>query len=233
MSNAVDQAIEQIDFSPLQGRKVYLETKYLDSIKGFGIVNAGYITSSLRQQLASVRCLIQDKREQADIIVEPRVGALGTDGHEVTYGIPQTSALSTATAAITSTPLMPAIPEISFGKQDAHSGVAKIIVFAFERETKHPVWQSGVAQAESDCNHTWFLGIGPFQRGSIHDDVRFAGKRLTRHEENTQPSAPTLSYAFEHVFQTKRPTDDGIDVIPSTTENEKNIQQASHEEAEN
>ena len=98
ISDAVDQAISQIDFRYLEGRKVFVDTLYLRSVKGVGFVNSDYIISSLRQQLTAANCLIQDDRESADVIVEPRVGALGTDGHEVVYGLPQSAAITSAAA---------------------------------------------------------------------------------------------------------------------------------------
>ena len=167
MSDAVDQAINQIDFNSLTGQKVYLDTQYLKPVSGGGPVNADYIISSLRQQMTAARCLVQEYLDDADIVIEPRVGALGTDGHEVTYGIPQNSSITNAATALSGSPTIPVLPEISFGRNDALSGVAKIIVFAYDRETKQPVWQSGIAQAESSSNSTWILGAGPFQKGSI------------------------------------------------------------------
>lgn len=177
MSDAVDQAIGQIDFQRLRGEKVFLDTQYLNSVKGVGFVNSEYIISSLRQQLTGARCLIQDARETADIIVEPRVGALGTDGHEVVYGIPQSGSIASAAAILSSSPI-PAIPEISIGKSNAQSGIAKVIVFAYDRETRRPVWQSGIAKAESTSSNNWYFGAGPFQKGSIYEGMRFAGQKL-------------------------------------------------------
>ena len=51
ISDAVDRSVSQIDFRPLSGKKVYLDTQYVRSIKGPGFVNADYIISSLRQQM--------------------------------------------------------------------------------------------------------------------------------------------------------------------------------------
>jgi len=198
VSDAVDQAIETLDFSSISGKTVYLDTQFVAPIKGSGIVNSHYIISSLRQQLAAANCFIQENRDTAEVIVEPRVGALGTNGHEVTYGIPQTNNLSTAAALVSSAPVMPAIPEISLGRSDEQSGIAKISVFAYDRETRLPIWQSGIAKAESTSKNTWLLGAGPFQRGSIYDGVRFAGKDLNQNEHRS--SGPKIDYASEYVF---------------------------------
>lgn len=177
ISDAVDQAVSQIDFSSLSGHTVFVDTQYLQSVKNVGFVNSEYIISSLRQQLTAASCFIQDTKESADIVVEPRVGALGTDGHEVIYGLPQSGSIVNAASAFAGSPL-PAIPEISIGKNHAQSGIAKLIVFAYDRESSRPIWQSGIAKAESTSSNSWFLGAGPFQKGSIYDGTRFAGQKL-------------------------------------------------------
>ena len=82
ISDAVDRAVEDIDFSYLSGDLVYLDTTYLKSVRGNGYANTDYIVSSLREQMAAAGCRIEDSKEKAKIIVEARVGALGTDGHE-------------------------------------------------------------------------------------------------------------------------------------------------------
>ncbi len=197
MSDAVDNAIAQIDFRVLHGQKVFVDTLYLHSVAGVGFVNSEYIISSLRQQLTAAQCLIQDSRETADVIVEPRVGALGTDGHEVVYGIPQSGSLASAAAALSSSPLPP-IPEISFGKSNAQTGIAKVIVFAYDRETREAIWQSGVARAESTSRNTWYLGAGPFQKGSIHEGTRFAGQEIPPPPTFEQIANEKLSLPFQN-----------------------------------
>ena len=43
MSNAVDLTVGNLDFSDIAGEKVYLDSKYVVPVKGFGFVNANYI----------------------------------------------------------------------------------------------------------------------------------------------------------------------------------------------
>ncbi|MCH2180415.1 MAG: hypothetical protein MK108_00280 [Mariniblastus sp.] len=202
MSDAVDSAINRIDFSHLSNRSVFLDTTYLRPVRGIGFVNSDYIISSLRQQLTAARCKIQDQREKAEIIVEPRVGALGTDGHEISYGMPQqqTGQIATAAAALTSAPLLPALPELSFARLDAQQGIAKVMVFAYERESMQPIWQSGVAKSESTSRNSWWFGAGPFQKGTIYDGTRFAGSRLSP-EEKKLLSESTIPLTDEHLFR--------------------------------
>lgn len=194
ISDAVDLAVEQIDFSFLADEDIFLDTKFIQGAKGTGFANTNYIVSALREQMSSAGCRVHDDRDAAKIIVEPRIGALGTDGHEVTYGIPQTGAITSAAAALSSAPLVPSLPEISFGKSDKQLGIAKIELFAYDRETRVAVWQSGLRQSESTCVNTWVMGAGPFQKGSIYNGFRFAGKKINK----AAPQSPTILADFKN-----------------------------------
>lgn len=178
-SHAVDEAIADIDFQPLRGEKVYLDPRYLQNVKGAGFVNAEYITSSIRQQMNAAGCLLQDKAEEADFVVEARVGALGTEGHTVTYGIPSNNAVSSAAALFPTAPPVPTIPEIALAKKSNTIGGAKIALFAYHRESRQPIWQSGIAQSMGTARDTWLLGAGPFQGGNIYNRAQFAGASLS------------------------------------------------------
>ncbi|MFN7450507.1 MAG: DUF6655 family protein [Pirellula sp.] len=197
MSDAVDSTITKMDFRPLSGQKIFLDTTYVAAagkvIPGVpmpaNLVTSDYIISALRQQLTAAGCMLVDNREAADLVCEARCGALGTDGHSVTYGLPANNFLSTATAVLPGTPVLPAIPEISVAKREMKSAAAKIAVFAYDRETREPVWQSGIAQAGSSARDTWVLGVGPLQQGSIYGGSRFAGKKFRPSSMSTDQSS--------------------------------------------
>ena len=236
ISDAVDKAIDQIDFSTLEGKKVYLDSRYISSLSTNLFIESNYVISSLRQQLTASGAMIQDDREQATLIVEPRVGALGADGHDVTYGVPQSGALSSAVSVVSGSSI-PIIPEISLGRTDAQAGVAKLVVFAYDRETREPVWQSGLAKAESTSSNTWILGAGPFQKGTIHKGVRFAGKKIDPPLAHMQRSAREpdkavipdgLHYDQAYVFQ-RTPAAVPEKVEPAIHKDSA-VQQASFEE---
>lgn len=213
MSDAVDTTISKIDFRPLAGYKVFLDTTYVVSagkaIPGvpvpFNLVNSDYVISGLRQQLTAAGCMLVDTKDNAEIICEARCGALGTDGNNVTYGLPASNLLSSASSMIASAPPIPTIPEISIAKREMKSAAAKIAVFAYDRETREPLWQSGVAQAGSNARDTWFLGMGPLQYGTIYNGTRFAGKRVGRRklvndELPTAKLANGVDHRGQHIF---------------------------------
>lgn len=170
VSDAVDQSIHKIDFSGLAGKDVYLDCKYLKSVRSVGFVNADYVISSLREQMTIAGCRLQESAAQAELIAEVRVGCLGSDCHEVNYGIPGSQALNQTASLLASAPL-PSVPEISIAKTDSCSAAAKISLFAYERESREPIWESGPSQATSLAKSTWVLGAGPFQEGDIYQDA--------------------------------------------------------------
>jgi hypothetical protein len=186
VSNAVDQAVSQLDFRPLAGKMVYFDPQYLD-----GTVDRGYLISSLRQHLLACGCILQEDRTKATYVVEARSGGVGTDRNSLLVGIPQMT-------IPTFVPGQPSnIPEIPFAKKTDQKGIAKIAVFAYNRETGRPVFQSGTLQAVSTAKDTWLLGAGPFQRGTIRDGTEFAGVPLhflligeREGNENPPPTVP-------------------------------------------
>lgn len=187
MSDAVDRAVAQIDFHDLAGQQVYFDHKFvvntkdpafIGNTKGLGFVNAEYIISSLRQQMVAADLRLVDKIEDANYVVEARLGAVGVDNNEVVYGLPANNGISGAASLVPNTPALPSIPELSVARKVLQVGAAKIGVFAYDRATRVPVWQAGISQATSSAKDTWVLGVGPFQQGTIYRDTQFAGSKL-------------------------------------------------------
>jgi hypothetical protein len=205
MSNAVDRTIEQVDFRVLAGRKVFLDTRHLKIVKGMGFVNADYIISSLRQQMFASHARLVESSTEADVVVEARVGTLGTDEHDITYGVPASSTISTAASLVPNAPTIPAIPELSLARRTIQLGGAKVALFAYDQKTKRPIWQSGVKMAMSDARSFWILGAGPFQRGTIFEGTQFAGSQLQvssilGDSEDKPDEEPRVAYGDEYVF---------------------------------
>jgi hypothetical protein len=178
ISDSVDRSVAKIDFEPLRGQKVYLDTKYMTVSRPQGFVGPEYVISSLRQQMMAHDLRLMEKPEEADIIVEARCGVLGNDGHDVSFGIPAGPQMVSTAAALSGYPMPPALPEISLAKRMDQMGATKVAVFAYDRQTKEPVWQSGIATSMTNAKDYWFLGVGPIQRGSVYGGTRFAGDPL-------------------------------------------------------
>jgi hypothetical protein len=170
ISSAIDEAVSRIDFSVLEDKTVFLDSQYLDLL----VVDKGYLISSVRQVLLASGCLLQEDRTKATYVIELRAGGIGTDRHDVLIGLPQ---MTIPTFYLTQG--LPAqTPELAVAKSTKQIGGAKIEVFAYNRLTGQPVWQSGIAQHKTLTKHRWLLGIGPFQSGTILNGTKLAGEPI-------------------------------------------------------
>jgi hypothetical protein len=175
VSQAADNAVAQIDFSPLAGKTVFLDAT---GVPEKDVVDKGYVVSLVRQQIVANGALLEDEKSRAEYVVDLRVGGLGTDRHTMLVGTP-------AVQLPTVLPGLPTnIPEIAVLKKNDQRGIAKIGVFAYNRITGRALWQSGTVQADSRAKDTWFLGAGPFSHGSIRKSTELAGEPL--------PTVPSL-----------------------------------------
>lgn len=170
ISDAIDRAVSRIDFRALAGKQVYLDATPIQRA-----TDASYLVSTLRQHMLASGCILRDERDKADYVVEIRAGAVGTDRSELLFGVP-----ATKIPQVVPMPGVPSsIPEFKLATRTEQRAVAKIALFAYNRHTGRPVWQSGIIPVESKAKDLWVLGAGPFQQGTIYDGTNFAGDRLS------------------------------------------------------
>jgi len=201
ISEAVDQAVASIDFSPLSGRRVFFDTQFIDGATMGPMGNIKYTISSLRQQMIAYDLRLQDKADTADFIVEGRVGVLANDGYEVTYGIPGNAAAASATVLLpTPVPVpAPGMPELSIGRRNHQAGTAKVGLFAYDRATREPVWQSGIKRGGSDVRDTWFMGLGPYHYRPSRNKTFWASRNAVHQTEVA--AEPLAAYNGPLVFE--------------------------------
>jgi hypothetical protein len=167
LTNAWDSALAKVDFRPLTGVPVYIDTTNVSA------VDQGWVVSSLRQALLTQGALLRAKPEQAQWIVEARVGAYGTDAYNAMVGIPQTTVPPTLTGMPTGT-----IPEIALFKKSHQEAVAKLALFAYDRASGQLVWSSGTILATSSARDLYVGGVGPIQGGTIRGGTKFIGTKI-------------------------------------------------------
>jgi hypothetical protein len=180
LTNAWDSALQKVDFRPLTGVPVYLDSTNVTA------VDQGWVVSSLRQALLMQGVLLRQKPEQAQWIVEARVGAYGTDAYNWLVGISQTTVPPTFTGMPSGT-----IPEIPLIKKSDQSGVAKLALFAYDRASGQLVWTSGTMVAVATAKDVHVLGVGPIQSGSIRGGSNLMGVRLPIPSESGPGSDPS------------------------------------------
>jgi hypothetical protein len=154
VSNAVDQALNKVDFSTLSGTAVYVEDKQLDC------VDKGYILGSIRHRLLRNNAQLVAKPEDATVILEVRSGGVGTDMAHSFLGIPSIVL-----------PGMLTIPEVKLINRESQKAVAKIGMVTYDAKTRQILGEGGVSSAKSDDNNTYVFGIGPFQNGTLRKEV--------------------------------------------------------------
>lgn len=154
ISNAVDQALGKVDFTPMAGRKVMVEEKYLDS------VDKGYIVSSIRHNVLHAGGHLTAKPEEADIILELRSGGVGTDISDAFLGVPGISL-----------PGMVALPDLKLITRSRQSAFAKLGIVAIDAKTQQELPVGGVSLAMSDDNNWYVMGVGPYRQGTVEKEV--------------------------------------------------------------
>ncbi len=213
LSDAVDRSIAQIDFRPLAGHTVFFDTTYLKTVKNDSFVNADYVISGMRQQIMAAGCLIQETINDAEIVIEGRIGTLGMDDHRLTYGVPENNSLGAAASFISPAPSMPSIPEIAVARRESREGASKVAAFAYDRASRQAVWQSGLSRANSTARDTWVLGVGPFRQGTIRRETKFADGRLLKFRRKELPppplvdinGVPPVNFATSNLFPLSAP----------------------------
>lgn len=195
LSNAIERAVNDMDFSVLEGKDVYFDPQYLK-----GVSDEGYIISSIRQRLLAEGALLKATRDDAVYVVEARAGTVGTNRQDVLIGVPQVTLPTGAVMAGAPS----AIPEIPLAKKTQQRGIVKLAAFAYNQVTGQAVWQSGTYPITADARDTWIFGTGPFQHGSIYTGTSFAGQRMRlfggRSKPELQVPAPGLSVTAASTF---------------------------------
>lgn len=155
ISNAVDQALSKVDMAPFQGANIFIEDKYLDC------VDKGYLVGSIRHRAMVNGAQVVGKPEDADVVLELRSGAIGTDTSDSFVGTPELVL-----------PGMLTLPEVRLISRNNQSAVAKIGIVAYDAKTRQLLGEGGVSSSQSRDNNWYVLGIGPYQNGELQKEIR-------------------------------------------------------------
>jgi hypothetical protein len=154
LSNAVDQSLDKIDFTPLSGQKVLVDDKYLEC------VDKNYVVGSVRHRVLNAGGVLAATPEEADVIMEIRSGGVGTDTTEMYVGLPP---IPIGVGMQT--------PEIRLSERKSQFGYSKLGLVLVDAKTKSVLGDGGVSMAQSDDNNWFVLGMGPWQDGTLKSDV--------------------------------------------------------------
>lgn len=156
ISNSMDQALNKVDFAAFDGARVFIDEKYLEC------VDKNYLVGSVRHRALRSGARLVEKADQADIIVEVRSGGVGTNMSDMFVGMPELSVPG---------PLPLSLPEVRLLSKQSQMGIAKIGIVAYDAKTRQMLGDGGMTMAQSDDSNWYMLGIGPYQNGSIREEV--------------------------------------------------------------
>lgn len=158
MTGTFDRAIACIDFRPLAGQRVFLDSSQL------GATDSGWIIFSLRRAMAKQGLLLESERKEAQTIVEAAVGAYGTDEVDCQVTIPSLvapTALPTGTSSLNTGAL---------ARKNRQDAVVKLALFAYDAKTRALLWDSGTLL---DFGHLdrHYLGTANLKRQSSQPEL--------------------------------------------------------------
>jgi hypothetical protein len=158
LTGTFDDALYHVDFSPLAGSRVFLDTTYIT------VVDKDWVISSIRRTMAEQGVLLESNKDKASVIVEAAFGAYGTDQRDRKFGLPGMSlspSLTTGAAVTTGSSTSLNLSETN--QQDA---VIKARLFAYEAKTGRLVWETAPLFNAQGVRDHFVIGSGPFRMSS-------------------------------------------------------------------
>lgn len=151
----MDQALASVDFAPLAGQSVYVDEKYVEC------TDKKYVVGALRRASLQAGARLVDKLEEADLVLEAHVGAVGTDRTEQYLGVPGFKAPS---------PIALEVPEVRFLSRTKQIGTAKLSLVVYDAKSRRAAGPGGLAVSRSVDSNWYVLGLGPINRGTIQEE---------------------------------------------------------------
>lgn len=167
VSAAVSRSVEQLDFSPMKGLKVFVSDALVDR------VDKAYVIASVRAAAWRAGCVVVEKAEEADFVLELRSGAVGLDRTEYVFGVPASQIPGPFGGA--------SIPEVALFKTVKQEGGSWLAFVVYRRGDRTFQYSAGPAFGWSRQRAWWLFGGGP----GIIDDLTEVEKRAA-----TQPAWP-------------------------------------------
>jgi hypothetical protein len=154
VSASVDKAVAQLDFDPLTGRKVFVDTSMVDR------VDKSFVAATVRSYAWRAGVALVDKAEDAELIMEVRCGAVGLDRNDFILGIPASDIPNPVGASVP-------VPEVAAFKNTKQTGATRISFVTYKRENREFVYASGPTYGFSDQRSWWLVGAGPFKSDNV------------------------------------------------------------------
>jgi hypothetical protein len=168
ISTAADRALAQVDFSIVRGKKVYVDPSHFNS------EDEDYVIGSIRDFVSTNDGLLVPKLEDADLIIEPRSGALSIDASSSLIGMPASAAPIPIAGSVN-------LPEVAIYKSEKQFSIAKIALLAYERDSHKHVASTGPKIGRANIKYYKFLGLISYTKTTVPER-----KKLTKEQKIQQ-----------------------------------------------
>lgn len=173
MSQAITQAIAQLNVDALRDRKVFVDTGFFTGaetvlVNGelrermFTAPEQSFAAGELREKLLIAGARVVNDRKEAEVIVEMRSGGIGIDRLDNLIGIPPGvfTTSSEANANVLS-------PELAILKNTRQNGFASVSFVAYRAATGEYITSSGPYVGRTLRDDWWIFGVGPRTVGNV------------------------------------------------------------------
>jgi hypothetical protein len=114
-SAAADRAADKLAFVLDPGTRVFIDGTFVEG------TDSKYLLSAIRDRILRKGGNVTDKKEDADLVVEPRIGAISVDGDRTLFGTP---AIPVPLVGLQ-------VPEVALFKRSHQQGVIKLAATAY------------------------------------------------------------------------------------------------------
>ena len=146
LSHAADQAIAQLDLDPVQGKKVFLDASYFESVDG------KYVIGALREAIAIHGGILVDQLDASQWVMELRNRGLGMDTRSALFGLPAMEIPVPFAGRVAS-------PELALYKANLADSIASFAVVVYDRQEGLMLATATEGEGLSKFNQYQLLGF--------------------------------------------------------------------------
>lgn len=164
ISTTVERCFTYTNFMNYSNKKAFMDYTYFAPQ-----VDKVYVQGVIEGRLSSFGVVIVKKQEEADIVVQPLCGVLGTDHDKFMIGTPSLP------IPVPDTGMSFAIPEIPLFSKITRQAYGKFSVYIFDAKTRKPLESlEGIRSSAKYVN--WIIMLIPFRTYDIEMDDSIEGR---------------------------------------------------------
>jgi hypothetical protein len=121
-STAAERAADKLAFNLQAGTKVFVDAAYAEG------TDSKYLIGSIRDRVLKRGGQLVDDKGKADIVIEPRIGAMSVDHDKFLFGIPDFGVPVPLAGPVQ-------FPEIALFKRETQQGVIKVAATSYDAKS--------------------------------------------------------------------------------------------------